>query len=43
VQGYYLARPGWPWPEVHQTASGAVNARARAQAMTADPVPAPRL
>jgi diguanylate cyclase (GGDEF)-like protein len=43
VQGYYLARPGWPWPEVHQTAFGAVTARARGQAVSADRVPAPPL
>ena len=42
VQGYYLARPGWPWPEVHQMVPGAVTTRARLQAGSADRVPAPR-
>ena len=42
VQGYYLARPGWPWPEVHEMVSGAVTTRARVQAVSADRVPAPR-
>ena len=43
VQGYYLARPGWPWPEVRQTAPGVVTTRAPVRALAADRVSAPRL
>jgi EAL domain-containing protein (putative c-di-GMP-specific phosphodiesterase class I) len=31
VQGYYLARPGWPWPEVRPTKAAAALAAAPAR------------
>jgi len=37
VQGYYLARPGWPWPEVRRI--GRNRTRARTGAAVAMPVP----
>jgi diguanylate cyclase (GGDEF)-like protein len=43
VQGYYLARPGWPWPEVHQTARGAITPRADPRAFGTVRVPASHL
>lgn len=43
VQGYYLARPGWPWPKVRQTAPGVFTTRAPVRTLAADRVPAPRV
>ena len=37
VQGYYLARPGWPWPEVRQLGPGCRTARARPTRSAAGP------
>ena len=39
VQGFYLARPGWPWPEVRQS-SGAQAAREQAPVRVTAPAPA---
>lgn len=39
VQGYYLGRPGWPWPEVRRTGQ----TRTRARTASSIAIPAPRV